>query len=592
VMTKKKIYSLLLLYLLTSYGDGQDYDYSTGEVDDMEEEDADYKAGDVTCSQCKCYNQSDATYLLDCRALNLDYIPGWLSELENYTDYPIALDMSVNRLEEVDSLPTMNLYSLDLSNNKLRKMGGAALAVFAKTLTQLDLSNNKLDVTGLEEGCFTGPVSEGNSSILPIQWLSLANNRIHTVRADLFGQLSELTYLNLAENPLSPMSQEIIEAISSLVTLRFFNISSTGLDALPVGLLSGMAHLEELDLSGNRFHQVDPMLRSLGSLQSLNLDNNLIKLVNRDSFNGMENLTILSLSSCHNFRSVEAGTFTPLPNLVNLRIANNHWFRWISPDAWPTDSDQPLKIQKLDLSGNQLRYLPSMLLHDFADWKEIDVIDIQNNPWWCDCHNEWLLNTLVPQIHQKTPQLAQNILCAGPRDTKLIKEELLVVNQITGPQNLPCDNQQFNPWLRNFNLSEPHSNAIAHPRPRQQSLPLAMTIICVFAIMGTTGMVGLLYLQRRNNLPKIRSGTGSAAPKIWYRVANAASPPGQPGLPCRGMENPEFKGDEGIESGEVKCTCPVPPSKPENDAADFRHHTTSSAGHHPLCEHGHDGFSC
>ena len=32
---------------------------------------------------------------------------------------------------------------------------------------------------------------------------------------------------------------------------------------------------------------------------------------------------------------------------------------------------------ELDLSNNKLRYLPSMLLHDFSDWQALQVLDIQ-----------------------------------------------------------------------------------------------------------------------------------------------------------------------------------------------------------------------
>jgi hypothetical protein len=34
---------------------------------------------------------------------------------------------------------------------------------------------------------------------------------------------------------------------------------------------------------------------------------------------------------------------------------------------------------------------------DLVNWKDLESLDIEDNPWACDCHNEWMLTELVDQ---------------------------------------------------------------------------------------------------------------------------------------------------------------------------------------------------
>ena len=60
-------------------------------------------------------------------------------------------------------------------------------------------------------------------------------------------------------------------------------------------------------------------------------------------------------------------------------------------------------------NGNSLSYLPSMLLTSFSDWYRLEVINLQDNPWKCNCHNEWMFKTIVPWIYNKTPELLEGL---------------------------------------------------------------------------------------------------------------------------------------------------------------------------------------
>ena len=42
---------------------------------------------------------------------------------------------------------------------------------------------------------------------------------------------------------------------------------------------------------------------------------------------------------------------------------------------------------------------------DYSNWDDLAWIDLQDNPWACDCHNQWLLTRLMQQIKDRTPEL-------------------------------------------------------------------------------------------------------------------------------------------------------------------------------------------
>ncbi|KAG8327315.1 hypothetical protein J6590_022738 [Homalodisca vitripennis] len=80
---------------------------------------------------------------------------------------------------------------------------------------------------------------------------------------------------------------------------------------------------------------------------------------------------------------------------VFLKISNTS-LSTIDEDAF-TDID----ICKLDLSHNQLRWVPESLLR----WDTLVAVDLQHNPWHCDCALQWMLSTVVPLAYRTDQQL-------------------------------------------------------------------------------------------------------------------------------------------------------------------------------------------
>ena len=53
----------------------------------------------------------------------------------------------------------------------------------------------------------------------------------------------------------------------------------------------------------------------------------------------------------------------------------------------------PSEMRVLILSDNALSRLARL-----PDWAGLDTLDLQRNPWQCDCQAEWLLRTVVASV--------------------------------------------------------------------------------------------------------------------------------------------------------------------------------------------------
>lgn len=122
----------------------------------------------------------------------------------------------------------------------------------------------------------------------------------------------------------------------------------------------------------------------------------------RIHFNGLSYNQVLS--------TIEKNTFEFTPELEELRLSHNPGLYWLHPEAWPLatlDTSLSWRLRSLDLSSCGLSYLPSMLPPSFDDWFKLSALRLADNPWQCDCHNTWLMEKLIPDIHSKTPELLQ-----------------------------------------------------------------------------------------------------------------------------------------------------------------------------------------
>uniref|UniRef100_G3Q808 Leucine-rich repeats and transmembrane domains 2a n=1 Tax=Gasterosteus aculeatus TaxID=69293 RepID=G3Q808_GASAC len=142
----------------------------------------------------------------------------------------------------LSSLPPLHLLppgsrSLLLANNKLASLGASAFANLS-SLEELDLSNNYLD----------------------------------NLPAGLFRDMSNLTRLTLHNNSLTAMDRDLFQGLGGLQSL---DLSLNGLSSVPLGLLDELQSLRWLSLAGNRLHGLErAAFEPLANLQHLELGHN------------------------------------------------------------------------------------------------------------------------------------------------------------------------------------------------------------------------------------------------------------------------------------------------------------------------------
>lgn len=62
----------------------------------------------------------------------------------------------------------------------------------------------------------------------------------------------------------------------------------------------------------------------------------------------------------------------------------------------------------MDLSNNKLENLsPNIIMADGVKLKY--GVDLQGNPFKCNCSLQWMLNDLVPWIYSLNPELLNNL---------------------------------------------------------------------------------------------------------------------------------------------------------------------------------------
>ncbi|XP_049834588.1 slit homolog 1 protein-like isoform X3 [Schistocerca gregaria] len=367
------------------------------------------------------------------------------------------IDLAQNQLKslQVDSFTSVeSLHFLNLSGNAIENIEPRALFAFAPNLQVLDLSHNKL--TTLEEKMFHG--------LSGLTELYLSGNSLQTLDLGVLAPVDALQVLDVSGNVLDrvvgsgPKSvrdvragnnrlsevQQLLAGFPWATILRVPDNAITSLDGV------GLHNLVELDISGNplaslptelsapslrrleasrcSFESVPPQLTGerLPSLEVLVLDGNkLLRSVVFPKDAAFLRLRYLSLSSLPLLHEVTAGSFDGLlkteagdvaesstgadncrTGTLQLRLSHNNMLSSLHPDSF-----QGLPLCTLDLSGNALETLDQTTVQ----WENLEWIDLQHNPWDCQCSLQWMVDTVVTLLYPTThADLLYELRCSTP----------------------------------------------------------------------------------------------------------------------------------------------------------------------------------
>ncbi|TWW80697.1 Matrix-remodeling-associated protein 5 [Takifugu flavidus] len=170
--------------------------------------------------------------------------------------------------------------------------------------------------------------------------------------------------------------------------------------------LAGLKKLELLMLHSNNLHYLpDAVFADLKSLQILKLSyNKLLEIPSSLTFSGLTSLLRLYLD--HNLlQHIHPRALLQLPSLRLLRLQGNRLHQ-LHPHALCTlsllNTYYFSTLRHLDLSNNSLTTLPR---NSLATAPLLETLQLQDNPWSCDCRMNWLLTWILahPEFSMASP---------------------------------------------------------------------------------------------------------------------------------------------------------------------------------------------
>ncbi|XP_042889301.1 leucine-rich repeat neuronal protein 1-like [Penaeus japonicus] len=355
------------------------------------------------CSTCACLPTSTE---VDCRNRDFREIPDLSQDRVNYT---WTLDLSNNMIRSITKFPSLpNLAELHIQKNYPSTIEDSAFANL-DSLKTLNLRNNDLTHDAIREGVFEGRYSQNSSFPLALEVLDLSYNNFSLLPRNCFRHLPVLKKLILAHNPLGDLSHATSMAINELHSLIELDLSQTGIDRLPHSFLTDLLNLQVLILAGNNIQRVPEEINYGRSLVHLNLNANPIEIVQEGDFtNKSSGLRRLDMSAMPKLKTIGRHAFSNLKSLEVLHLSNCPNLLVIDNEAfYQLDPKETLK--EVHIQANRL----SSLNENMLPWMNIKYVDIQDNPWNCDCNLKWVAEKLLPHL-EENPGTTLSLLCTDP----------------------------------------------------------------------------------------------------------------------------------------------------------------------------------
>lgn len=258
--------------------------------------------------------------------------------------------------------------------------------------------------------------------------LNLSYNQIDDYGILASKSFSNITHLSIKGNTI----QNIPEVILKMKHLKSLDLAENSIKHLPI---LNFEYLVSLNLSKNSIVFFDgEVLQNLYSLEILDLSNNQLEFLNKDSFlavtarkNYLKKLKRLALNNNH-IKNIQSQSLMTLTGLEALNLAENFISDIVSKTFYKLTNirflnlernrlesfaiDELIKMERLKyffIGFNKLASIPSRLpisiewldiSHNHlvtvdekshkADLLPIDVLLLSHNPFRCDCKLLWL----------------------------------------------------------------------------------------------------------------------------------------------------------------------------------------------------------
>ncbi|CAO1298801.1 unnamed protein product [Diamesa serratosioi] len=387
----------------------------------------------VICKKCNCIAK---TKTIDCsnKSLSKLFTDDEWKTFNAAEDVYEILKLDHNQFVNVDVVfPVLKspFKVIDLSHNKIASISPKVF-MNLKYIEELDLSYNTLTSEFLKPEVFEGKYDpDMYEPLKPLRKLKLSFNLIHTLHPDVFEHTPNLQVLQLDNNPFQMLSMGVLTAFSSVPLLQELDLSYIEISDIPEETFHPLRNLMNLKLAGNLFKTIPKALKYAINVNFLTLDENPLGDMNElNPMPTMKKLETLSLTYIAPMKMIGKGAISGMESLKTLHLCNNHHLEYIHPDAFTfpeKDNTERLQwppVRSLFLQSNNLTAIDSNM---FVNWNEMKEIHIHDNPWMCDCENQWLIDDLIPILKVKTTHLINNIKCAFPHP--MVDMKLLDLNE-------------------------------------------------------------------------------------------------------------------------------------------------------------------
>jgi Leucine-rich repeat (LRR) protein len=335
-------------------------------------------------------------------------------------------DIDQNEINSMEKFSFVNLNSLEklsLVSQKIKFIQNETF-VNLTSLTHLELFENEIEF--IEENSFScipnlkilwlysnkiqSIKSDFFKGLLPLKELRLDKNGLRSIEVNSFRDLKNLISLDLHSNQLNSILNGVFYGLTSL---RDLNLNQNNVMHIEPFAFIGLSALETLKLESHRlksvsgirfnsnltelflkFNQITKINLNSDGLEMLDISNNLIQIIEKDSFQNLISLKNLSLSK-NRIIGMENGSFGRLKKLLSLDLSFNYLDSLSGSKFLGLDN-----IDTLDLSFNQIQFienntwiyvrtLKNLYLHNnkfkiiekfyFGSIKNVENLNIESN---------------------------------------------------------------------------------------------------------------------------------------------------------------------------------------------------------------------
>lgn len=320
-------------------------------------------------------------------------------------DSLVTLDLSGNELTAVplEALTQLRvLKTLNLAKNRISSLGGGSLR--GLRVESLDLSTQGSAVSTVDEFAFRGlettlrvlslaSLSLANEHLQALKTmtgiveLDLSRNRI-THLGDAFVTMASLQVLNLQDNPIVALNGAVFRNSASL---RVLNMGGNNISSMEQDSFSGLTSLADLDLGYSKGLILTDSIFSAQrtTLKILKLQYSTFREFRWSAIENLTELQDLFLAECE-LSDVPDSVFRNMKRLRSIDLKNNRI------DTLRRESLAGLEgsLENLNLLGNRIQTIDECVFRGFTK-VSLFQLSLQRNPLRCDCGLRWLYHWFV-----------------------------------------------------------------------------------------------------------------------------------------------------------------------------------------------------